>query len=212
MSTIESQITSVSIVHATVCSGADQRKHQSSVSLAFVRARKMFPFDDVIMLSVNPNDPRLWHCLHAQNLPSINAVRGDSQWPLQSGRNFHRSRRPKVQCDTRQSKPSSSQLEAMSPSYSTESPAPANTQRNKHVIITSKRRFGVIITCLLRCVFSGTVASLWLCRSPTTSPYVRLLWFIYRTLCSGDHVTSQRSKQLTNVCFRNKNLLHTLRS
>ena len=30
---------------------------------------------------------------------------------------------------------------------------PTNTQRNKHVIITSKRRFDVIITCLLRFVF-----------------------------------------------------------
>ena len=59
-----SQITSITIVYATVYSGADQRKHQSSVSLAFVRgihlspvnsphkesvALKMFPFDDVIM-------------------------------------------------------------------------------------------------------------------------------------------------------------------
>ena len=59
-----SQITNVSIVHLTVCSGADQRKHQSSASLAFVGGihrlpvnsphkgrvtRKMFPFDDVIM-------------------------------------------------------------------------------------------------------------------------------------------------------------------
>ena len=32
-----SQFTGVSIVCSTVCSGADQRKHQSSVSLAFVR-------------------------------------------------------------------------------------------------------------------------------------------------------------------------------
>ena len=31
----------------------------------------------------------------------------------------------------------------------------ANTKRNKHVIIKPKRRFGVIITCLLRCVFAG---------------------------------------------------------
>ena len=31
---------------------------------------------------------------------------------------------------------------------------PANTQRDKHVIITSKQRFDVIITCLL-CVFAG---------------------------------------------------------
>ena len=31
---------------------------------------------------------------------------------------------------------------------------PANTQRNKYVIMTSKRSFDVIITCLLRCVLS----------------------------------------------------------
>ena len=59
-----SQITSLAIVYSTVYSGAYQRKHQSSASLAFVRGiyrgpvnstqkwpvtRKMFPFDDVIM-------------------------------------------------------------------------------------------------------------------------------------------------------------------
>ena len=64
MSVMASQITSVSIVCTTVCSGADQRKHQSSASQAFVRGihrwpvnsaykgqvtRKVFPFDDVIM-------------------------------------------------------------------------------------------------------------------------------------------------------------------
>ena len=37
MSAMASQITSVSIVCLTVCPGADQRKHQSSASLAFVR-------------------------------------------------------------------------------------------------------------------------------------------------------------------------------
>ena len=37
MSAMTSEITSVSIVYSTVCSGADQRKHQSSTSLAFVR-------------------------------------------------------------------------------------------------------------------------------------------------------------------------------
>ena len=66
MGAMASQISSVSIVYSTVCSGADQRKHQSSASLAFVRGihrwpvnsshkcpvtRKMFPFDDVIMTS-----------------------------------------------------------------------------------------------------------------------------------------------------------------
>ena len=61
MSAIASQITGVSIVCSTVCSGADKRKHQSSASPAFVRgihrspvdsphegsvARKMFLFDN----------------------------------------------------------------------------------------------------------------------------------------------------------------------
>ena len=56
--------TSLMIVYWTVYSDADQRKHQSSVSLAFVRGsprwrmnsphkgpvtRNLFPFDDVIM-------------------------------------------------------------------------------------------------------------------------------------------------------------------
>ena len=37
MNAMASQITGVSIVCSTVCSGADQRKHQSIASLAFVR-------------------------------------------------------------------------------------------------------------------------------------------------------------------------------
>ena len=37
MSAIASQITSLTIVYSTIYSGADQRKHQSSTSLAFVR-------------------------------------------------------------------------------------------------------------------------------------------------------------------------------
>ena len=64
MTTMASQITSVTIVYLTVYLGADQRKHKSSASLAFVLGihrlpvnsphkgpvtRKMFPFDDVIM-------------------------------------------------------------------------------------------------------------------------------------------------------------------
>ena len=71
MSVMTSQITSLTIVYSTVYSGADQRKHQSSASLAFVRGihrwpvnsphkwpvtRKMFPFDDVIMLLCDLHD------------------------------------------------------------------------------------------------------------------------------------------------------------
>ena len=73
MTTIASQITSLTIVYPTLYSGADQSKDQSSASLAFVWGihrgpvnsphkgpvtRKMFPFDDVIMsvylLSIGP--------------------------------------------------------------------------------------------------------------------------------------------------------------
>ena len=81
MSLMASQITSLTIVYSTVYSGADQRKHQSSASLAFVRGihrgpvnsphkwpvtRKMFPFDDVIMNIVINNDLKMpailsWH-------------------------------------------------------------------------------------------------------------------------------------------------------
>ena len=64
MSTMVVQITSFAVVYLTVCSGADQRKYESSASLASVRGihrwptksphkgpvtRKMFQFDDVIM-------------------------------------------------------------------------------------------------------------------------------------------------------------------
>ena len=63
MSAMASQITSLMVVYLTFYSGADQRKHQSSASLAFVRGihrwpansphkgpvtRKMIQFDDVI--------------------------------------------------------------------------------------------------------------------------------------------------------------------
>ena len=39
MSEMASQITDISIIYTTVCSGADQRKHQSSVALAFVKEK-----------------------------------------------------------------------------------------------------------------------------------------------------------------------------
>ena len=72
MGAMASQITSLTIVYSTVYSGTDERKHESSASLAFVRgihrgpvnsphkwpvARKMCPFDDVIMPSVSNSIP-----------------------------------------------------------------------------------------------------------------------------------------------------------
>ena len=71
MSAMASQITNLTIVYSTVYSGADQRKHQSSASLPFVRGlprwpansphkgpvtRKIFPFDDVIMQQYRVNN------------------------------------------------------------------------------------------------------------------------------------------------------------
>ena len=69
MTTMASQITSLTVVYSTVYSDADKRKNQSSASLALVRGihrsvpvnsphkgpvtRKMFPFHDVIIQSAH---------------------------------------------------------------------------------------------------------------------------------------------------------------
>ena len=83
MTMLESQITSLTVVYSIVYTGVHQRKHQSSASLAFVReihrgpvnfphkwpvTRKMFPFDDVIMLLFLLKSMSLWlfcYCCHA---------------------------------------------------------------------------------------------------------------------------------------------------
>ena len=72
-----SQITSLTIVYSTVYSGADQRKHQSSASLTFVRGihrspvnsphkgpvtQIMFPFDDIIMGNL-PSEAQIYQWL-----------------------------------------------------------------------------------------------------------------------------------------------------
>ena len=76
MSAMVSQITGAWIVCSTVCSGADQRKNQSSASRAFARGihqwqadfphkrpvtPKMFPFDDVIMGTVKYSHDTIIH-------------------------------------------------------------------------------------------------------------------------------------------------------
>ena len=78
MSTMASQITSLTIVYSCVYSGADQRKHQSTASLTFLRGiqqwpvnsphkwpitRKMLPFDDFIM---TPAAWDLWDWSHSR--------------------------------------------------------------------------------------------------------------------------------------------------
>ena len=96
-SAIAYQINGLTIVYSTVYSDADQRKHQSSVSLAFVRGihrwpvnsphkgpvtRKVFPFDPVIMGMVNTRltSWETWTITYAYGWTSnlrgnINAVR-----------------------------------------------------------------------------------------------------------------------------------------
>ena len=89
MGAMASQLTSLTIVYSTVCSGADQRKHQSSASLAFVRGihrwpvnsphkwpvtRKMILFDDAIMEPVGIQQSPDWFMV----FPGLNSL-GDHQ-------------------------------------------------------------------------------------------------------------------------------------
>ena len=96
MGAMAPQITSLTTIYSTVYSGADQRKHQSSASLAFVRGihrwlvnsphkgpvtRKMFPFDDVIMHWRRLRLRRQW--LHIDN--DAKHVRKHAVWLTKSG-------------------------------------------------------------------------------------------------------------------------------
>ena len=98
MCTIASQITSLTIVYSTVYSDADQRKHQSSASLAFVWGIhrgpvnsphkwpvtwKMFPFDDVIMIS------RLWDAAHCMTACYGSSIRSLSPSPRVNSRTWY---------------------------------------------------------------------------------------------------------------------------
>ena len=91
MGGMASEITGLTIVYSVVDSGADQRKHQSSASLAFVRGihrwpvnsphkgpvtRKMFPFDDVIM-----GRAYCWHeSRHGESRVAHDANTSNSHW------------------------------------------------------------------------------------------------------------------------------------
>ena len=85
-------ITSLTSVFSTVYSDADQRKYQSSASLAFVRGihrgpvnsphkwpvtRKLFPFDDVIMASMWQGQFVILVTLHVFVLMNCSAINED---------------------------------------------------------------------------------------------------------------------------------------
>ena len=67
MSAMASQITSLTIVYSTVYTGADQRKHQSSASLAFVRGIHRWPVNSPHKGPVNEENVSIWRRLHAEN-------------------------------------------------------------------------------------------------------------------------------------------------
>ena len=92
MGAMAAQITSLTIAYLTVYPGADQRKHQSSASLAFVWGihrwpvnsphkepvtRKMFPFDDAIMAY-------LWDVLYIRRMRTITT--NDTPMVIKQGR------------------------------------------------------------------------------------------------------------------------------
>ena len=60
MTTMAYQITSPTIVYSTVYSGADQRKHQSSASLAFVRGIHRWPVNSPHKGPVTRTNASIW--------------------------------------------------------------------------------------------------------------------------------------------------------
>ena len=95
MGTIASQITNFTIVYSTVYSDADQRKHQSSASLAFVLGihrgpvnfphkwpvtRNIFPFDDVIMYCLLDGCRKAFHGV-------LSSIIWNRSWALSKRRN-----------------------------------------------------------------------------------------------------------------------------
>ena len=93
MGTMASQITSLTIVYSTPYSGADQRKHQSFASLAFVLGIHRGPVNSPQMVSNAENVSIWWHHHVIQDtLPwswtrfhtltkMIQNLRNDTEWP-----------------------------------------------------------------------------------------------------------------------------------
>ena len=60
MSAMAYQITSLTIVYSVVYSGADQRKHQSSASLAFIRGIHRWPVNSPHKMASNAENVSIW--------------------------------------------------------------------------------------------------------------------------------------------------------
>ena len=88
MSLMASQITSLTIVYSTVYSGADQRKLQSSASLAIVRGIHRDRWIPRTRAS-NAENVSIWWRLHDEP-PSLNVlhIEAETNWPPFSRRHF----------------------------------------------------------------------------------------------------------------------------
>ena len=64
MGAMASQITSLTVVHSKVHSGADQRKHQSSASLAFMRGIHRRPVNSPTQMASNAENDSIWWSHH----------------------------------------------------------------------------------------------------------------------------------------------------
>ena len=83
MGTMASQITSPRIVYLAIYSGADQRKHQSFASLAFVRGiHREFP----AQMASNAENVSIWWLHHVITYGSCN--RCHQKWPVRRHESF----------------------------------------------------------------------------------------------------------------------------
>ena len=71
MSSMASQITSLKIVYSTIDSDADQRKHQSSASLAFVRGIHRWPVNSPHKWPCNAGNVSIWWRHHGLNIARV---------------------------------------------------------------------------------------------------------------------------------------------
>ena len=76
MRAMESQITSLTIVYSTVYSGADQRKHQNSASLALVRGNSLVTDEFPAQMASNAESVSIWwrhhrKCIQYHNIWTV---------------------------------------------------------------------------------------------------------------------------------------------
>ena len=90
MSATVSQITKPMIVYSTVYSGADQRRHQSSASLAFVKGIHRWPVNSPAQSASNAENVSIWWRHHEVDIYLIDTSNWQaseihySDWPISS--------------------------------------------------------------------------------------------------------------------------------